>query len=63
MGLVQVPAENVATGRPSLEIEGARVTWERDIDALSARYGTLIIDHMKSLFGSSFVLGYEGAMC
>jgi hypothetical protein len=63
MGLVQAPAESLSTARPSMEIEGVRITWERDIDALTARYGTLIIDHSRGIFGSSFIVGYDGAMC
>ena len=63
MGLVQVPNEKVKPDAPTMDVEGVRITWERDVEEMNGFYGTLIIDYLKSFLGSDFILGYEGSTC
>jgi len=63
MGLVEASPADTVPGSKSLKSDGVKFVWEDDIEELNRYYGDLIIDYMKSMFGTGFVVYYEGTGC
>jgi len=46
-----------------MEVEGVRITWDDYVEQAARMYGTVVVDHFKSLFGERFYVGVQGAGC
>ena len=63
MRLVQDEQDNVDHNENNIKIDNLSIVWGTDIDQMINRYGQLIIDHMKSLFGGKFIIHFESSGC
>lgn len=62
MGLVQAEGEEAEEGR-DVDLGDYRIIWDANVERMSQQYGKLFIDHVKSMFGPRFVVGFEGVSC
>jgi hypothetical protein len=46
-----------------LQVEGIKIIWDANVERVSRFYGQMFIDYAKSIFGSRFVIGFEGSSC
>jgi hypothetical protein len=62
MGLVQAKPDETEEGR-DVDLGELRIIWDANVERMSENYGKLFIDHVKSMFGPRFVVGFDGVSC
>lgn len=44
-------------------VEGVNISWGDDVKQMIDMYGSVVLDHFKSLFGQRFQVNFKGAAC